>query len=523
MALHNLNRMAAFRHVTPFYSAIFFLRNILSLSLPTHQTLEFIILDYLQAYCSACILQFMSQPALASTLGIPCSTLQQAALRHLIPTTASPHKRPVTSATPPYVQRSSAGPPTEFEGGIGHDQSVPDAPTAPAQEAPPATQIITNNTTHMPSSGAPPMVFGEQQHSALPPTPFIATVAPRADFILDFRHDCLNLGCAEQQCQLCSHAQARRCTKTFSSKYLMGDNLKASCGAAIRVVALDRESGLPLSTDLTSKIKLEIVLLNAKAVNFTKQGGSVLSPAELNAAMVPTHQGRPLLQSAFEGQDHASLCCEYDKEGRAVLPFRGAEVLLSGLMVTGSSEAILTGQRPQFVLLARAIDASSGTAIPYVPPLFSEGFVVATARVRTAVKKDIPHCNDPVSKLNALGKATQEKLRDLRQAAIDSGYEDMDLPLRSVTTVAEFRQLVEWAMQSKERIKALKKLLKLTRGWDEAVEHAATAVEDDTLLRAWWGGGQGAPALVFAANRGMPILDGGPVGKRCRLYVLLER
>ena len=146
-------------------------------------------------------------------------------------------------------------------------------------------------------------------------------------------------------------------------------------------------------------------------------------------------------------------------------------------------------------------------------PLFSEGFVVATSRVRTAVKKDIPHCNDPVSKLNALGKATQDKLCDLRQAALDAGYADMVLPINSVTTVAEFRELVQWAIGNKERLKALKKLLKLTRGWDEAVEHAMTAVEDDTLLRAWWGGGVRQPALVFAANKGTPLLDGGPVGK----------
>ena len=435
----------------------------------------------------------MSQPELSTTLGIPSSALQQAALRYL----ARQHlQKSVTPTKPQTISEAGASTP------LRRRSSDSEAPETTAPNNPAAALAAIAN--------ALPSQLVTNQDIRARPTPFIPN---RREFTLAFRHDCLNLGCAESQCQLCSHAQARHCTRTFCTKYLVGDNLKASCGAAIRIAVVDKSTGQSLRKDSMSGIKLEIVLLNAKTINFTKQGASVLSSAELDAAMVPTHQGRPLLQSAFEGQDRASLCCEYDKEGRAVLPFRGTEVLLSGLMVTGSSEAILTGQRPQFVLLARAIDTATGTALPNVMPLFSEGFVVATSRVRTAVKKDIPHCNDPVSKLNALGKATQDKLCDLRQAALDAGYADMVLPINSVTTVAEFRELVQWAIGNKERLKALKKLLKLTRGWDEAVEHAMTAVEDDTLLRAWWGGGVRQPALVFAANKGTPLLDGGPVGK----------
>ena len=41
---------------------------------------------------------------------------------------------------------------------------------------------------------------------------------------------------------------------------------------------------------------------------------------------------------------------------------------------------------------------------------------VATPRVRTAVKPEIPHMNDHVSKLHAVGAMTQQKLQDIRGA-----------------------------------------------------------------------------------------------------------
>ena len=41
---------------------------------------------------------------------------------------------------------------------------------------------------------------------------------------------------------------------------------------------------------------------------------------------------------------------------------------------------------------------------------------VATPRVRTAVKPDIPHMDDHVSKLHAVGAMTQQKLQDIRGA-----------------------------------------------------------------------------------------------------------
>lgn len=47
---------------------------------------------------------------------------------------------------------------------------------------------------------------------------------------------------------------------------------------------------------------------------------------------------------------------------------------------------------------------------------------VATKRVKHAIKSDIPSVTDSVSKLVHIGKATVEKLHNLRQSARDEGF-----------------------------------------------------------------------------------------------------
>ena len=53
---------------------------------------------------------------------------------------------------------------------------------------------------------------------------------------------------------------------------------------------------------------------------------------------------------------------------------------------------------------------------------------VATPRVRTAVKPDIPHVDDHVSKLHAVGAMTQQKLQDVR-AACEAANIAINVPL----------------------------------------------------------------------------------------------
>lgn len=59
-------------------------------------------------------------------------------------------------------------------------------------------------------------------------------------------------------CSLCRQTLHRRCVGTFAPKYLSGDQLKAKCGAPIRVEVLDRSTGLPVSGDQLADIHIEV-------------------------------------------------------------------------------------------------------------------------------------------------------------------------------------------------------------------------------------------------------------------------
>jgi len=195
---------------------------------------------------------------------------------------------------------------------------------------------------------------------------------------------------------------------------------------------------------------------------------------------------------------------------------------LTGVSITGSSESLLSGQRPPFRLLARALDAGTRQPARGVAFAVSDAFVVATPRVRTAVKAEIPLASDHVSKLTAVGPQTQAKLADIAAAwraasiaAVSSGggggsggvgggggvaagssstalLADPDLPRAvlphaRVTTVGQFRDLADAAAaEGPELTDALKRVLKLTKGWEAACEHAGTAVEVDGRCRVWY-------------------------------------
>ena len=58
---------------------------------------------------------------------------------------------------------------------------------------------------------------------------------------------------------------------------------------------------------------------------------------------------------------------------------------------------------------------------------------VATPRVRTAAKAEIPHLDDHVSKLHAVGNMTQNKLQDISAAAIAVGVYNIQVPYNTVT------------------------------------------------------------------------------------------
>jgi hypothetical protein len=143
----------------------------------------------------------------------------------------------------------------------------------------------------------------------------------------------------------------------------------------------------------------------------------------------------------------------------AMAAAQGGCASLSELSPTTSSEALLSGKAPTFRLLVWAVDAAGGSwgdasgngsggsrattpvaglvgagseppygegpcdqPLPSVMYVISETFVVATKRVKNAIKSDIPSVDEEVSRLVHIGNATLGKLGDLRRAAHDEGF-----------------------------------------------------------------------------------------------------
>lgn len=67
-----------------------------------------------------------------------------------------------------------------------------------------------------------------------------------------------SLGCLDPECGLCRQTLHRRCVGTFAPKYLSGDQLKAKCGAPIRVEVFDHATGLPVPGEQLSDIHIEV-------------------------------------------------------------------------------------------------------------------------------------------------------------------------------------------------------------------------------------------------------------------------
>ena len=77
----------------------------------------------------------------------------------------------------------------------------------------------------------------------------------------------------------------------------------------------------------------------------------------------------------------------------------------------------------------------------------------------------------PLPQAPPVGNATQFKLKDLRRAAEEAGLPGFVLPFRSISRVREFKALLEWAEEESTRCDITKKVLKLTKGWEEARDH----------------------------------------------------
>ncbi|WIA18162.1 hypothetical protein OEZ85_009637 [Tetradesmus obliquus] len=324
---------------------------------------------------------------------------------------------------------------------------------------------------------------------------------PQQNLRLVLRHDCLSSGCGDNGCSLCQYNPSRICKRNLKQKYLIDDHLRAKCGAGLRVEVVD-ENGQCVSEPVPD-MELEVHMLNGEKYKEVCPDNTLLNNAQLRGCIIQPNHKKPLLK-----RESAMGVAE---DTRIFLTVEHGQAPLSDLQCTTSSEALLCGKAPTFRLLVWAIDRASGTPVPNVTYVVSESFVVATKRVKHAIKSDIPSIGDHISKLVHIGKATVDKLQDIRQAAVEENL-DLELPeeLNRVDKVGQFRQLVEMTEKSSDLKHKLRHLLKLSpEKWEEVSQHALSAVVPDFRPRVWWYPGING-ALLFACKNGA-VLPEHPV------------
>eukprot|EP00798_Chlamydomonas_sp_ICE-L_P030155 gene30155-35135_t len=312
----------------------------------------------------------------------------------------------------------------------------------------------------------------------------------------------------------------------FDRKYLVNDILKAKCGATIRVELIDAQTGVVVEDEI-SDLRLEMYVLDANLYD-TKflEGAGAEVDLDIEAYMLLLNKKKstPLLVCGAGGAN--------DAIGKVLMPINHGKSALPDLHVTDSSEAILSGRKPPFRLLVRALLPESRPKLK-IRHAISEGFVVATRRTRTAGKVDIPSLDDHVSKLEHMGKETVKKLQDIRTAAVQAGI-DIDIPDNCILRVGDFKMLSmraelqvqggysggavvwvgsaewfecgSWDGHLRQRLQHVLKLSK--EKWEEARDHAMRAVAGDGRMRAWYADRRTLEVgLLFATRLGCIDLD----------------
>eukprot|EP00798_Chlamydomonas_sp_ICE-L_P015740 gene15740-21861_t len=282
---------------------------------------------------------------------------------------------------------------------------------------------------------------------------------------LVLRHDCQSTGCGDGGCLLCQYNPSRLCKRNLKNKYLIEDHLKANF-----IYFIGTSTGKSVRT--IRYCRMPVHVLNGEKYREICPDNTLLSHAQLKTCVISHHQ-KALLRR--EGGSEDALRC--------FLPLERGQAPLSDLAVTTSSEALLAGKAPTFRLLVWAKD-SAGEPVPNVTYVVSESFV----RVKHAIKSDIPSIDDHVSKMVHIGKATVEKLQDLRAAAAEEGFE-INVPddLNCVDRVGNFQRIVHLSEMNADLKNKVRHLLKLSpEKWEEVSQHALAAVVPDFRPRVWW-------------------------------------
>lgn len=196
---------------------------------------------------------------------------------------------------------------------------------------------------------------------------------------------------------------------------------------------------------------------------------------------------------------------------------------------------MLHGRKPPFCLWVRVVDEASETAptkdtrtaghhdvvlrghvgggshrgalsAASITVAVSEPFVVATRRVKSATKLDIPCTTDPVGKLHHVGRESVRRLADLHTAALQHGVPLPPGVVKSVHTVGDFQLLCAQVEGNEALLQGLLSVVKLCRPkWLELCAHASMAVLPDNRHRVWEG--KDGVALLYACRRGYIAME----------------
>ncbi len=233
--------------------------------------------------------------------------------------------------------------------------------------------------------------------------------------------------------------------------------------------------------------------------------------------------------------------------------------LLPDLRICESSEA-LRGRGAEFRLLIECEGVHlGGQEWAPVKYALSEQFQVLSSRSKPNCKPEIPHIDDPVKNVEAIGDATVPKLERLMALARDM-HIDLNIPFESITKVwgvflwclfmlfgclshmplihqpltqmpltqmplttqipltqipftqmqvGEFRELARLAAPDKNLQDKLRKVLALTKDqWKMAHEHSQKAVTSDHRMRVWYPDASDTKrGVVFECVQGNVLLN----------------
>lgn len=295
----------------------------------------------------------------------------------------------------------------------------------------------------------------------------------------------------------------------------MNDVLRAKCEAPIRLEVIDCATGQPVTEDIPGAV-IEMCVLDGNQYDARcseRPGEERIEDLEACALLLNNKASALLVPGAGGSLNGDNKVIVSLSKGVAALP---------DLHISDSSEALLSGRKPPFRLLARIIPSPNSTGpesnpearnvVPRVRCAISEGFVVATRRTRTAGKVDIPNVDDHVGKLEHMGRETVKKLQDIRGSALAAGI-DIQVPDNCINKVGEFRKLALLAEADGHLRQKLQQVLKLSKEkWDEARDHAMRAVVADNRMRIWYADkGSMDVGLLFTCRLGSVELD-RPVG-----------